>query len=106
MRSASRAPGSWPWRTWPTVPRATGSPAEWSTAPVFLASSRAPTEAAILPPPPEDRQRKSRPEQELAGLRAQDALPLFREQLRDGGVLTDEIDAGISAAVKAQVQAP
>jgi len=53
----------------------------------------------------DDQQTKYRPEQELAGLRAQDALPLFREQLRDGGVLTDEIDAGISAAVKAEVEA-
>jgi len=53
----------------------------------------------------DDQQTKYRPEQELAELRARDALPRFRNQLRDGGILTDELDARIAAEIKAEVHA-
>ena len=53
----------------------------------------------------DDQQTKYRPEQELAGLKAQDALPHFRSQLLDAGVLTEEIGARIAAEIKAEVEA-
>ena len=38
----------------------------------------------------DDQQTKYRSEEELAPRRAQDPLPLFRAQLADAGILTDE----------------
>jgi 2-oxoisovalerate dehydrogenase E1 component alpha subunit len=51
----------------------------------------------------DDQQTKYRPEQELADLRSHDALPRFRGELHDAGVLTDEIEATINAEVKAEI---
>ena len=51
----------------------------------------------------DDQQTKYRPEQELAALKALDALPHFRSQLVDAGVLTDEIEAALTASIKAEV---
>ncbi len=52
----------------------------------------------------DDQQTKYRSAEELAAERGHDALPRFRAQLRDAGVLTDEIlerlTAGIAAAVE------
>ncbi len=53
----------------------------------------------------DDQQTKYRPEQELAGLKAQDALPHFQQQLREAGVLSEEIDVRIGAEIKAEVHA-
>ena len=53
----------------------------------------------------DDQQTKYRPEQELAELRTHDALPRFRDELRDAAVLTDEIETGIAAEIKAEVDA-
>ncbi len=53
----------------------------------------------------DDQQTKYRPEQELAGLKAQDALPHFRSELVDAGVLTEEIEARIAGEIKAEVHA-
>jgi 2-oxoisovalerate dehydrogenase E1 component alpha subunit len=51
----------------------------------------------------DDQQTKYRSEEELAAEKARDALPLFRKQLVDAGVLTPEAEARISASVKADV---
>lgn len=51
----------------------------------------------------DDQQTKYRSAEELTGLKEQDPLPLFRAQLRDAGVLTDELDASIAAAVKKDI---
>ncbi len=51
----------------------------------------------------DDQQTKYRPAEELAELRANDALPRFHDQLRDAGVLTDEVEARIAADIKATV---
>jgi 2-oxoisovalerate dehydrogenase E1 component alpha subunit len=53
----------------------------------------------------DDQQTKYRPEQELAELRSHDALPRFREQLAEAGVLSDEEEARIAAEIKAEVDA-
>ena len=53
----------------------------------------------------DDQQTKYRPEQELAELRSHDALPRFRDQLQDAGVMTDEAEAKIAAEIKAEVDA-
>jgi len=53
----------------------------------------------------DDQQTKYRPEQELAELRSHDALPLFRDQLREAGVLDDEAEARIAGEIKAEVDA-
>ncbi|HEX5588718.1 MAG TPA: thiamine pyrophosphate-dependent dehydrogenase E1 component subunit alpha [Candidatus Limnocylindrales bacterium] len=53
----------------------------------------------------DDQQTKYRPEQELADLRSHDALPAFRDQLREAGVLTEELEARIGAEIKAEVDA-
>jgi 2-oxoisovalerate dehydrogenase E1 component alpha subunit len=53
----------------------------------------------------DDQQTKYRPEQELAELRGHDALPRFRDELHDAGVLTDEIEARIASEIKADVEA-
>jgi 2-oxoisovalerate dehydrogenase E1 component alpha subunit len=52
----------------------------------------------------DDQQTKYRSAEELAAERGHDALPRFREQLRDGGVLTDEIEARLTAEIKAAVE--
>jgi 2-oxoisovalerate dehydrogenase E1 component alpha subunit len=51
----------------------------------------------------DDQQTKYRSAEELTGLKEQDPLPLFRAQLRDAGVLTDELDARITAEVKKDI---
>ena len=51
----------------------------------------------------DDQQTKYRSAEELSGLQANDALPRFRGELRDAGVLTDEVDAAITAEVKAEI---
>ena len=53
----------------------------------------------------DDQQTKYRPEAELADLRSHDALPRFRDQLLEAGVLTDELLATITAEIKAEVDA-
>jgi 2-oxoisovalerate dehydrogenase E1 component alpha subunit len=51
----------------------------------------------------DDQQTKYRSEEELAAEKALDPLPLFRTQLRDAGVLTEEHEARITADIKAAV---
>jgi len=51
----------------------------------------------------DDQQTKYRSAEELTGLKEQDALPLFRAQLRDAGVLTDELEAQMNAEVKKDI---
>jgi 2-oxoisovalerate dehydrogenase E1 component alpha subunit len=53
----------------------------------------------------DDQQTKYRPEQELAELRSHDALPRFRDELHEGGVLDDEAEAKVAAEIKAEVDA-
>src|SRR5262245_53712655 len=53
----------------------------------------------------DDQQTKYRSAEELADLKGQDPLPRFREELRDAGVLTDELEAKIGAEVKADIDA-
>ncbi|MEX2183340.1 MAG: thiamine pyrophosphate-dependent dehydrogenase E1 component subunit alpha [Chloroflexota bacterium] len=52
----------------------------------------------------DDQQTKYRSEEELTSGRARDPLPLFRAQLVDAGILTDEVQAVIAADVKAAVE--
>jgi 2-oxoisovalerate dehydrogenase E1 component alpha subunit len=51
----------------------------------------------------DDQQTKYRSEEELAAERSHDALPRFREQLREASILTDEIEAGLAADIVAAV---
>ena len=51
----------------------------------------------------DDQQTKYRSAEELEGLKGADPLPRFRGELRDAGVLTDEIDAQIAAEVKVEI---
>ena len=51
----------------------------------------------------DDQQTKYRSEEELAAERARDPLPMFRDQLRDAGVLDEATEARMAAAVKAAV---
>jgi 2-oxoisovalerate dehydrogenase E1 component alpha subunit len=51
----------------------------------------------------DDQQTKYRSAEELADLSSKDALPLFRAQLRDAGVLTEEAEARIAAEVKVEI---
>lgn len=53
----------------------------------------------------DDQQTKYRPAQELEELRARDALPRFRDQLREARVLTDDLEARIAAEMTAEVDA-
>jgi 2-oxoisovalerate dehydrogenase E1 component subunit alpha len=53
----------------------------------------------------DDQQTKYRSAEELTGLKEQDPLPLFKAQLKDAGVLTDELEASIAAEVKADIDA-
>lgn len=52
----------------------------------------------------DDQQTKYRSESDLAEGRAHDPLPIFRSQLRDAGVLTDELEAAMAAEVAAIVE--
>lgn len=51
----------------------------------------------------DDQQTKYRPEEELAAEKARDSLPRFRAQLREAGVLTDEIESRLTAEITAIV---
>jgi 2-oxoisovalerate dehydrogenase E1 component alpha subunit len=51
----------------------------------------------------DDQQTKYRTAEELETERGHDALPRFRDQLRDAGVLTDEIEANLDAGIKGTV---
>jgi 2-oxoisovalerate dehydrogenase E1 component alpha subunit len=51
----------------------------------------------------DDQQTKYRSEEELAAERGHDALPRFRSELRDAGILTDEIEARLDAEITAAV---
>jgi len=53
----------------------------------------------------DDQQTKYRPEEELADLKSHDALPRFRAELRDAGVLDEATEARIAAEIKAEVDA-
>jgi 2-oxoisovalerate dehydrogenase E1 component alpha subunit len=52
----------------------------------------------------DDQQTKYRSEDDLAQGRAQDPLPIFRERLREAGVLTDAIEGDLAAEIKALVE--
>jgi len=52
----------------------------------------------------DDQQTKYRSEEELASERGHDALPRFRAQLHDAGIVTDEIDARLTAEIAAAVE--
>jgi 2-oxoisovalerate dehydrogenase E1 component alpha subunit len=52
----------------------------------------------------DDQQTKYRSEDDLAQGRAHDPLPIFREQLRDAGVLTDELEERLEAEIRAAVE--
>src|SRR3954471_24855218 len=52
----------------------------------------------------DDQQTKYRSEEELAAERAHDALPRFRGELRDAGVLTEGIEARLTAEIAAAVE--
>src|SRR5262245_48093175 len=51
----------------------------------------------------DDQQTKYRSAEELDAEKTHDALPRFREQLRDAGVLTDEIEERLTTEIKAAV---
>lgn len=51
----------------------------------------------------DDQQTKYRSAEELAGERARDPLPRFREQLATAGILTGEVEARLTAEIKAAV---
>jgi 2-oxoisovalerate dehydrogenase E1 component alpha subunit len=51
----------------------------------------------------DDQQTKYRTEEELASEKARDALPRFRAQLADAGVLTPQVEEELAAGIKAAV---
>jgi 2-oxoisovalerate dehydrogenase E1 component alpha subunit len=51
----------------------------------------------------DDQQTKYRSAEELAALKDADPLPRFREQLREAGVLTEELEASITAEIKKDI---
>ncbi len=51
----------------------------------------------------DDQQTKYRSEDDLTAGRLQDPLPHFREQLREAGILTDDVEARIAAEITATV---
>jgi 2-oxoisovalerate dehydrogenase E1 component alpha subunit len=51
----------------------------------------------------DDQQTKYRSAEELAALQENDPLPRFRAQLREAGVLTEELEGTIAAEVKADI---
>jgi 2-oxoisovalerate dehydrogenase E1 component alpha subunit len=52
----------------------------------------------------DDQQTKYRSEEELTSERLRDPLPRFRDQLREAGVLTDEVEARLLAEIQAAVE--
>jgi len=48
----------------------------------------------------DDQQTKYRSEEELAEERTKDCVPIFRTQLRDAGILTDDIEEKLAAEIK------
>jgi 2-oxoisovalerate dehydrogenase E1 component alpha subunit len=52
----------------------------------------------------DDQQTKYRSEDELAAEKERDPVPAFRAQLREAGVLTDEIEERLNAEIKAAVE--
>jgi 2-oxoisovalerate dehydrogenase E1 component alpha subunit len=52
----------------------------------------------------DDQQTKYRSDEELASERLRDPLPAFREQLREAGVLTEAVEAGLAAEIAAVVE--
>jgi 2-oxoisovalerate dehydrogenase E1 component alpha subunit len=52
----------------------------------------------------DDQQTKYRSAEELAAERGHDALPRFREQLREAGVLDDDIESRLAAEIRAAVE--
>ena len=52
----------------------------------------------------DDQQTKYRSAEELESERGHDALPRFRDQLREAGVLTDDIEAALATELKAIVE--
>ena len=52
----------------------------------------------------DDQQSKYRSAEELASERGHDAMPRFREQLRDAGVLTDAVEERLTAEIAATVE--
>ena len=52
----------------------------------------------------DDQETKYRSEDDLAEGRAHDPLPIFREQLRGAGVLTDELEAALNAEIAELVE--
>jgi 2-oxoisovalerate dehydrogenase E1 component alpha subunit len=52
----------------------------------------------------DDQQTKYRSEEELESEKGHDALPRFRGELRDAGILTDEIEARLMAEITAAVE--
>jgi 2-oxoisovalerate dehydrogenase E1 component alpha subunit len=52
----------------------------------------------------DDQQTKYRSAEDLDAGKGHDALPVFRAQLRDAGVLTDEIEAAMTAEINAAVE--
>ena len=52
----------------------------------------------------DDQQTKYRSAEDLASGLGNDALPHFRDQLREAGILTDEIEAALAAEIKAIVE--
>jgi 2-oxoisovalerate dehydrogenase E1 component alpha subunit len=51
----------------------------------------------------DDQQTKYRSEEELAAEKERDALPRFREQLRDAGILTEEVEVRLALEIQAAV---
>src|SRR5262245_49975832 len=51
----------------------------------------------------DDQQTKYRSEEELAAEKERDALPRFRDQLREAGILTEEIEVRLSLEIQAAV---
>jgi 2-oxoisovalerate dehydrogenase E1 component alpha subunit len=52
----------------------------------------------------DDQQTKYRSAEDLDAGKSHDALPRFRGELRDAGVLTDEIEARLTAEIAAAVE--
>ena len=51
----------------------------------------------------DDQQTKYRSEEELTAEKLRDPVPVFRAQLRDAGILTEEIETRLAADIKAAV---